>query len=267
MTTVTYGGVFNMKRNIAILLTLALIGLFANGCDTVCEDNAFVLGAMTATLYYPCSGGPYPATTMTSGFMGTEGAIAWLAEDVAAAGYVVLAMTPSNPMGMVSGWRAAHQSGVQYLKGLRTRVDASKVGTCGHSKGGGGALWAADTLGSGVATAIGMAPWQEEFLSLSGMRAATLIQAGGLDTLATGIMTLNEYNLLPSTVSKGYFIYPTADHMAWATGLIPSLSRDVIAWMDYYLKCDDSARSTLATGGTWIDRGNCGGSSSGGGCN
>lgn len=256
-----------MKKTFAIVLVLMVIAAFTFGCDAggICTDSAFVFGAMTATLYYPCSGGPYPATTMTSGFLGTEASIAWLARDVANAGYVVLAMTPTNPLGMVDGWRTAHVQGVNYLKGL-SRVNPNKVGTCGHSKGGGGALWAASDLGSAVQTAIGMAPWQEEFLSLSGMRAATLIQAGSLDTLATAVMTLNEYTILPNSISKGYFIYPLADHMAWAYGLLPELSRDVIAWMDYYLKCDDSASATLRGSGTWVDKGNCGSGSSDSGC-
>lgn len=261
-----------MKKKLAVLAALltvlSVIMFFTFGCDVggVCTNNANVSGASSSTVYRPCSGGPYPATTMTSGFLGTEYSIAWLARDVAAAGYVVLAMTPTNPLGMVSGWRTAHQNGVAYLKGLSS-VDSSKVGTCGHSKGGGGALWAASNLGSSIQTAIGMAPWQEEFLSLSGVRAATLIQAGSLDSLANALMTMNEYNLLPNDISKAYFIYPTADHMAWAYGLIPALSRDVIAWLDYYLKCDDSASTTLATGGRWVDQGNCGTSGNSGSCN
>jgi hypothetical protein len=118
-----------------------------------------------------------------------------------------------------------------------------------------------------VATAIGMAPWQEQFLSLSGVRAATLIQAGSLDSLATGIMTRNEYNSLPNSISRAYFEYSTLGHMAWATGN-STLSGDVIAWLDYYMKNDKSAASKL-TGFNkeWVDR--SGGSSSGGsgGCN
>jgi hypothetical protein len=86
---------------------------------------------------------------------------------------------------------------------------------------------------------IGMAPWQEEFLSLSGIRSATLIQAGGLDTLATAVMTMNEYNLLPAGIAKDYHVFPTADHLAWAaTGTLyhATLSSDVIAWMKRYMR-------------------------------
>lgn len=251
-----------MKKSHILLISL-IFSIVAIGCDSgpVCTKSEFVAGASSSTLYYPCTGGPSPATTMTSGFSGTKAAIAWLARDVAAAGYVVLAMTPTNPMGMVSGWRTAHVNGVKHLKALTGKVDAGRVGTCGHSKGGGGALWAADTLGSELQTAIGMAPWHEQFMSLSGIRAATLIQAGTADTLATALMTRGEYNMLPSSVSKAYFTYPVG-HMAWGVGN-PSLTRDVVAWLDYYLKCDDSARSTLgAMGNQWVDKGNCGSGSS-----
>lgn len=253
-------------------MVLSLIGLFGFGCDDnlVCSDAISVTGAGSSELYYPCSlSAPTGATTMTSGFGGTDGQVAWLAEEVAGSGFVVLAMTPLNPLGMVSGWRDTHKAGIEKLKSLnsthptlRGKIDTSKLQTCGHSKGGGGALWASDELGSQLKSTIGMAPWQEQFLSLSGVRAATLIQAGALDSLATSIMTLNEYNLLPTGISKAYFMYTTADHMSWTTfgtnhGVIAD---DVVAWMKYYLNGDTSQRSELdswlgKTVNTWIDLG------------
>lgn len=253
-----------MKAKSAVLLALLMCALFANGCD-VCTSNTTVVGTMDADLYYPCnSSGPLPATTMMSGFMGTNEQVAWLARDVAASGYVVLALTPTNTLGMVSGWRDDHKAGIRKLKDLnnsgvlRGRIDTSKLSVCGHSKGGGGALWAADQLGGELASAVGMAPYQEQFFNLSGVRAATLIQAGAMDTLANGLMTRSEYSDLPNSISKGYFTY-SVGHMAWASNN-PSLSRDIIAWYDYYLKCDDSARSTLSgLGNDWNDRGNCSG--------
>ncbi len=265
-----------MKRNLTLLITLSLFVIAAFGCD-VCSDPAVVVGTMSAEVFYPCdisTSNPLPGTTVMSGFMGTKESVAWLARDLAAEGYVALSLTPTNTLGMVSGWRDDHKAGIRKLQelnssgNLRGKIDTSKLSVCGHSKGGGGALWAADQLGSQIQTAVGMAPYQEQFLSLSGVRAATLVQAGSLDTLANGLMTLNEYNLLPLSVSKGYFSYPVG-HMAWASSN-PTLSRDIIAWYDYYLKCDDSARSTLSGfGNNWNDRGNCSGGSSGdpAGCN
>ncbi|MDA8137650.1 MAG: hypothetical protein M0036_03260 [Desulfobacteraceae bacterium] len=119
---------------------------------------------------------------------------------------------------------------------LRGKINTSKLQVCGHPKGGGGALWASSNLGSGLASTVGMAPWQEEFVTLSGIRATTLIQAGLLDPLATAVMTMNEYNLLPGSIKMGYFVYTAADHMSWASmGLArPALSQDGVAWMKYY---------------------------------
>jgi dienelactone hydrolase len=278
-----------MKRSLGLLLVLSLIMALVSvfGCDGgttgVCTSSTSVTGAGSSELYYPCSGsGALPATTMTSGFLGTDEQVSWLARDVAGNGFVVLAMTPLNPMGMVSGWRDAHRAGIAKLRELNTsgvlrgRIDTNKLQTCGHSKGGGGALWASSTLGSQLKSTIGMAPWQEEFLSLSGIQSATLIQAGALDTLATVMMTANEYALLPTGISKGYFQYTTADHMSWATMGTnhSSISQDVVAWMKYYLKGDTSQRATLNSGlgktvNTWVDLGPDGGSSSSssGGCN
>ena len=233
-----------------LVLALSLAVFISYGCDggssgSVCTSSTSVSGASAAVLYYPCSGsGPFPATTMTSGYMGTYSDVAWLSQDVASNGYVVLAMTPTNQYGMVSGWRTAHVNGIAKLKSLnasgtlRGKINTSALQTCGHSKGGGGALWASSSLGSQLKSTIGMAPWQEEFTSLSGVRAATLIQAGGLDTLATGVMTMNEYNLLPLTIVKDYRLFPSADHLSWAsTGTNhTAISADVVSWMNRYLK-------------------------------
>lgn len=240
------------KRNRLTILVLALsfAAFISYGCDGggtgVCTTSTTVSGASAAVLYYPCSGsGPFPASTVTSGFMGTYRDVEWLARDMAGNGYVALAMTPSNPYGMVSGWRTAHINGISRLKSLNTsgtlrgKINTGALQVCGHSKGGGGALWAADALGSQLKSAIGMAPWQEQFYSLSGVRAATLIQAGGLDTLATALMTRNEYNLLPFSIRKAYHTFPLANHMSWAaigTMHHSYLGADVVSWMDSYLR-------------------------------
>ncbi|MDA8140140.1 MAG: hypothetical protein M0036_15950 [Desulfobacteraceae bacterium] len=238
-----------LNKSTLIILVLSLVALIGYGCDSgsssVCTATTTVSNTAGAKLYYPCTiSGAIPATTMMSGFMGTYSEVEWLARDVASNGYVVLAMTPTNLLGMVSGWRAAHQSGIAKLKSLNTsgtlrgKINTSKLQVCGHSKGGGGALWASSNLGSQLKSTIGMAPWQEEFLSLSGVRAATLIQAGGLDTLATGVMTLNEFNLLPFGITKDYQLFPTADHMSWSSlgTNHPALSASVVSWMNRNLK-------------------------------
>jgi hypothetical protein len=255
-----------IKKSIGVLLVLSTVALVSYGCDggsNVCSESISVSNTSGARLYYPCNiNSSRGATTLTSGYTGTYSQVSWLAEDmVNNGGYIVLAMTPSNIYGMVSGWRDAHKSGIARLQGLNSthrtlagRINQSKLQTCGHSKGGGGALWASAELGSTLRTTIGMAPWQEQFTSLTlrSIRAATLIQAGASDTLATGSMTLGEYNALPA-ISKAYIRYRYVDHMDWASsGSYHSrLGGDINAWMKYYLDGETSYATTIAnTSGT-----------------
>jgi hypothetical protein len=281
-----------MKKASIILLAISVFALFGYGCDggssgggSVCTDNVSVSNTSDAKLYYPCNiSSPTGATTMTSGYTGTLSQVEWLSERVAGAGFVVLAFTPSNIMGMVGGWRDAHKSSIAKLKDLnnshatlRGKIATNKLQTCGHSKGGGGSLWASSELGSQLATTIGMAPWQEQFSDsqLRSITAATLVQAGSGDTLATGSMTKGEYNSL-GNIKKAYFEYSGASHMAWASAsgsTATELSEDIIAWMKFYMNGDTSAASTLNNSSgqsehIWVDpASNGGGSSSSGGCN
>jgi hypothetical protein len=162
-----------------------------------------------------------------------------LAEDLAEAGYVVLSFTPSNIMGMVSGWRTAHKNCVSRLQTLNTshsvlRGKIEKLSTNGHSKGGGGSLWASSELRGTLTTTVAMAPYREGFTNstLGTITAATLVQAGISDTLASSTMTRGEYNGVGSR-SKCYATY-SGGHMMFASSS-PSVSRDTIAWMGYYM--------------------------------
>lgn len=251
------------KHHGIALLVVYMVALAGYGCDPgggICSEAVTVRDTAGARLYYPCNIAnntePVGATTLTSGYLGTYSQVEWLAEEVAAAGYVVLAATPSNPYGMVSGWRDAHKSCVARLKDLnsthstlRGKIDTNKLQTCGHSKGGGGSLWASSQLQGELKSTIGMAPWQEEFTSwtLRSIASPTFIQAGATDTLATGSMTKGEYDALPN-IPKAYIRYSMTDHMAWASGGTNQdrLARDVIAWMKYYLDGDPSQQSYIA---------------------
>jgi len=263
------------KKSFSLLLALFLIILAAYACDgggsNVCTEAVyFVPNTSEAQLYYPCNiSSPTGATTMSSGYTGYYDDVDWLSEAVADAGFVVLAFTPTNNWGLVSGWRDAHKSCIDELKDinnshsvLQGKIDTSKLSTCGHSKGGGGSLWASSQLQGNLRTTVGMAPYEEGFIdsTLGSITAATYIQAGSLDTLATNSMTRGEYSGL-GNISKMYVEYTGYDHLAWAnaTGSTADrLSGDIIAWMKYYMDGDASYASTLAnSSGTsrheWID--------------
>jgi predicted alpha/beta-hydrolase family hydrolase len=209
-------------------------------------------------LYYPCAiHEPIPATTLTSGRGASYLALNWLAMQIASNGFIVLGMTPLDRFGNDSGWRDIHLSGIAKLKRLNSESDLlkdkiaiDKLQVCGHSKGGGGALWAADILGAELKSTIAMCPWQEEFTSLSGIRTPTFIQAGDYDIFATREMTFGEYNMLPTNISRAYFEYTSAHHFSWGVLNLgrrhPALGSDIVAWMNYYLKDDMSQHLKLS---------------------
>lgn len=282
------------KRQLMALISLALISLVGFGCDggtsgITSERVSGVSDTSEAVLYYPNTiSGSVGATTMSSGYTGTLSQVEWLSEEVAKAGYVVLAFTPTNTLGMVSGWRDAHKSCIARLKTinsnhsvLRGKINTSKLSTCGHSKGGGGSLWASSQLTTQLKTTVGMAPYEEGFAdsALRTITAATFIQAGASDTLATNSMTRGEYSGLSTNISRMYVEYTGYSHMAWASASGSTASRlsgDIIAWMKYYLDGQTSYASALSNvSGTtrheWVDKGSSSSSSSSGsssgGCN
>ncbi len=264
-------------KPILILLVLTLITLLSFGCDTpstpsggcdtptpgnggVCTESVRVNNTSEAKLYYPCDiSSPVGATTMSSGWTATLHDISFLSDAVVKEGFVVLAMTPSNQMGMVTQWRQGHKACIQKLKDLnsshnvlRGKIDTNKLQISGHSKGGGGTLWAAAELGSGVRSAIGMAPYQGTEYNLSelrSMKAATFIQAGGVaDTLATPAMTKREYDALPNGISKCYKRHGNWGHLEWANDY-PSFHTQLISeylgWTKYYLADDPSGAQAV----------------------
>lgn len=272
-----------MKKAISLLLILALIGFVAYACDTgsssssststtsssggnagpvpgrVCtEDGGYVSGTSDTELKYPCGiSAPTGATTLCGGYTNTLANVRWLANDLAEQGFVVLSFTPTNNLGMVSGWRAAHEASIQRLQALNTshatlRGKIDKLSVSGYSKGGGGALWASSRLRGTLATTVAMAPYQEGFSdsTLSTITAATLVQVGSSDTLASGSMTRGQYNGVGAS-SKCYITY-SGSHLIW-TSTVSAGSSDHLQWLKYYMYNIGSPPSEC--------------SSSGGGCN
>ncbi len=290
-----------MKKSLTLLLAITLLAFMGYGCDTgsssssggiITIENHGRVGSRTSAtkLYYPNTiSGTTGASTMSSGYTGTLDDIEWLSKKVAEAGFVVLAFTPANTLGMVSQWRDAHKNCVDELISinsthsvLRGKIDTGKLNISGHSKGGGGSLWASAQLTSKVKTTVPFAPYEEGFAdsALRTITAATFIQAGAGDTLATNYMTRGEYSGL-GNISKKYVEYTGYTHMAWANATGSTATRiadDMVAWLKYYMNGDTSQYNTIANqSGTtrfeWEDLGSGSSSSSstssssGGGCN
>ncbi len=261
------------KFKIVALFAFTMMLLVSFGCDTgggigqVCTENVRGISRTAgAKLYYPCNpSGQLPASTMSSGWTAGLNAIEWLSRPMAAEGTVVLAFTPANKMGMVEQWAAAHKNTFQKLKEINQshrvlagKIDESKMQIAGYSKGGGGTLAAAASLGGSVASAVGMAPYcggEYSMATLRRMQAATFIQAGGVaDTLARPTMTWQEYQSLPSGISKLYKRHSAWGHLEWAMGVNQgTIKNEIFAWMDYYLRGDTSGQRHLENR-TGVDR-------------
>ncbi len=255
-----------MGKHVALLLMVLTLAFIGVGCDTtssssssstssstssssgagpvsgsVCTENGgFVSGTLDTELKFPCNiSQPTGATTLCGGYTNTLMNVRWLANNLAREGFVVLSFTPTNIMGMVSGWRTAHKNCISRLQAINTshaklRGMIDKLGISGYSKGGGGALWASADLRTTVATTVAMAPYQEGFtsLSLSSITAATLVQAGTGDTLAPSYMTRGEFNGVGSS-NKCYLTYP-GSHLVWTTGTAAGAA-DHVKWIKYHM--------------------------------
>lgn len=237
----------------------------------VCKENVSVRNTTAAMLYYPCNlSTPAAASTLTSGTAGTWESVDWLSMDMAGAGYVVIGFTPiNNTNGLVPRWTDGHLAAIDKIKELNNthsvlqgKIRTNAIQVAGHSKGGGGALHAAIQRRGEIASVIGMAPYcklfgtgREEYPlnQLSNVSAAVLIQAGGTsDRNSPPAATREQYNDLPNGISKAYHRFDSYGHIAWGAAGNESqharLSREIIAWMKYYLDNDHSQESIISDG-------------------
>jgi dienelactone hydrolase len=249
------------KKSFLIVLTIAVFSVFVavdafaasdpsvTGTNAVCQYSppANLLGYISAQVYYPCTiSGTVPATTMTGGFTNTWNNMDWISKHLASHGFIVFAMTPLNNLGFNDTWVTAHQAGISMLKSENTRtgskikgkVNTAKLQVCGYSKGGGGAVLAANNLGSGLAALQAMAPYMDSYLnSLSNVKAKAALYTGSLDVIASPDGVVSQYNLIPASTKKLLVKYNGVDHLAWISDMnLGGLRKYYItAWMYYNL--------------------------------
>ena len=240
-----------------IVITLTVVLAYPRKNPLVCSVELTVRNTDSATLFYPCHiNKPLPATTLTSGYSAKHWVLNWMSELMVENDFIVLALTPIDIFGKNTGWQDAHLSGIAELEKINgeggllyQKIDLNRLQVCGHSKGGGGALLAANILGNKIKSTIVMAPWHEQFTHLNGIKSATLLQAAEKDVYVTQEMAETEFNLLPDNIHKAYFEYQTAHHFSWGILnlrlLHDVIGSDIIAWMQYYLKEDIDAETTL----------------------
>lgn len=265
---------------LTLLLIAAFALLFAYGCEPSGDADPATPGTYTkctytyglsdsgyssAIMYYPCEtgDGPFAATTLTGGYTNTKEDMEWLGDHLVTHGYVIIAMTPNNTLGVNSTWRQAHNAGIAKLKSENARSSSSISGLVktdalqimGFSKGGGGALLAATDQGANIKAVQGLAPYMDFSYNLSGIRSAAIVHAGSSDLVASDSNARDMFMDVSGTVDRTFVNYSGASHGDWygSSGSYRDRFRTyVTGWMKVYLDGDTSYQSYIDGNQSWF---------------
>jgi dienelactone hydrolase len=238
------------------LFTVAAITVHAD----VCQHELPATDTFKEAVYfYPCDiREPSPAVTLSGGYGNTYRNLQWMAEALAEADYVVLAITPTNIYGKVEQWRNAHIEGQKTLVSTNASADsplAGKINTnkraiAGFSMGGGATLLAGTELKGEIKALAAFAPFLLKEERNVAPVAPTLILAGERDLLVTNESIVEISSHVVSS-AKDHLIasYRNGRHQQWYRAEITT-NRDsykelTIAWFNRYLKGDDSGLTAL----------------------
>lgn len=259
-------------KNFLLFSALVLIGFALASCDTnnsLPATGTYDIGASAdikaVTVFYPTdirtSGRTYNTVTLTGGFGNTKEDMYWLANSLVSQNVIVFA-TSAAVNNTVEGYEKAHKAAYKLIvnanndaKGeLYQKVDL--IGLIGYSMGGGGAINAAQDLGLGVKTVIGLAPYEPEAL-LTGVSADVLMMVGNTDTVAPADKHADvAFANLPSSIKKARAIIagPTGfNHLDFVGGTTERAEQQkpvkelVNAWIKYILDGDTGAYAIVKT--------------------
>ncbi|KJS33648.1 MAG: hypothetical protein VR64_02680 [Desulfatitalea sp. BRH_c12] len=269
-------------KKLCVLFVAASLIFFFNACEpgggnVGTYDISSGSGISSARVFYPNNISDLSsvgATTLSSGMGGSKEGMYWLAEPLAEAGMVVIAVSASDNQ-TVGGYERAHKGGLALLaaenqrSGSPIRGKIGQSGIIGYSKGGGAVINVASELGDDVRTCVALAPWSPS--PTRNHTAATMILTGTTDAIAPAYMGSGAYESLPAGVPKLYASMIGEGHFYWNSRSTLGSETDFIkAWLQYYLENNQSAYSVYSNGpGSGMtnyrfDSGTDGGSSSGG---
>lgn len=246
-----------LAASLAILISMALIACEPSGVETydIGRFDYSEFSRDSARVFYPSNIGELSeigATTLTSGMGGTKENMYWLAEPLAEAGMVVIAVSATNNS-TVGGYETAHKSGVGILMGENENSSSpiygkiGRYGTIGYSKGGGGSINAASDLGDQVHTCVALAPWGPS--PTRNHSAATMILTGTSDAIASDSIGERAYRDLPGGIPKLYAAMSREGHFYWANRRSLGSETDFIrAWLKYYLENNEEYYPVFSQG-------------------
>lgn len=207
-----------------------------------------------ATIYYPTDAPrPVGAIAISPGFTERQSHISWWGPRLASHGFIVLTLDTNTPADRPDVRADALIAAVELLRAENTRgespirgkVDPGKMAVGGHSMGGGGALIAADRMGTDLKAAIPFTPWQPEG-DFSRVTAPTLLIAGESDQIAAvDAHAWPHFESLPDGLPRVYMEFAGGDHFITDTDRgqdLDTIGRYAIAWLKLHLDGDERYR-------------------------
>jgi hypothetical protein len=213
-----------------------------------------------ARVFYPCAAGSgtsgpiasgvFAASTLSPGFTNGASTIYWLGQHLSTHGFIVLAMEPDNTWGNNPEWRDAHVAAYNELieengrsgGPIVGRVNVNKIQIMGYSKGGGGALMAAQQLssqGKVIGAVQPLAPYFDSWSNVNLITAPVAIHGGSSDIIApTGSHAVPMFNGLASGTKRLLAIYSGLSHSTWTNSSSadhPHIKQYITSWMKVYL--------------------------------
>jgi dienelactone hydrolase len=223
----------------------------------------------SAHIYYPSGAtAPFASIAIVPGYLSAESTIADWGPFLASWGIVTMTIGTSNQTtgapdtGVDQNARsAALLDALVTLRGENTRsgsplngkLDTSRQGVAGWSKGGGGTLITANTTPT-LKAVFAMEPWNVNLSAQVGTypndTVPTLIFAGTSDPLAGPPMPATQYDSIPTTTPKMLYEVTNGNHSvstsptnsttdgAPDTQSTPNVARFGLSWLKVYLECD-----------------------------
>ena len=214
----------------------------------------------SSVMYYPTDASPpYAATVFSPGFTATkENYMNFLGPLLASHGIAILLTTPTTtgdlPQQRAEDLAAAvKQIATENTRDgspLKGKLVPDRVCVTGHSMGGGGTMWAANTLGNMIRCAVPLQPWQPG-QTFPMVKAPTLFIAAQSDTIAAPAQNASIfYDSIPAGVPKYYAEFAGASHFLTTNDLgtaYDTQSKYMVAFYKVYLE-DDMRYMSVLTG-------------------
>ena len=176
----------------------------------------------SSIMYYPTDAPPpYAVIVFSPGFTATkEDYTNYYGAMIASHGMVILLTTPTSTSDQPRARGTDLEAAVAQIakenaregSPVKGKLAPDRICVTGHSMGGGGTLWAANTLGNKIRCAVPLQPYQpgQSFASIT---APTMIVAAQSDNIATvSSNAWPHYQSIPTTVAKYFVEFAGADH-------------------------------------------------------